>query len=105
MHDKSKKGQIQLSEELMKRGWWAEAERAISSPELTQSTKTLQKALLAARMECVEWINSRENDEITPRDLLAEFDRYTVYWVLNDYCGEDVQRWRLKSAKVNGLTD
>ena len=96
---------INLSEKLMVLGWWAEAARTISRSEISPSTRNLQKCLLEARQECVEWLNKRKDQPVSTRDLLREFDRYTVYWVLHDYKGKDSAEWQLKSAKANGLTD
>lgn len=105
MNNLLKNSKIRLSEQLMIRGWWKEAEAAIAKSDMTPSNRILQKCLMEARRECVEWINERKNQPISTRDLLREFDRYTVFWALHDYMGKDSAEWQLKSAKVSDLMD
>lgn len=96
---------ISLSERLMALGWWDEAKRTLSNHDVDCATRNLHQCLLDARHDCVEWVNQHKNQEIETRDMLREFDRYTVYWVLHNYIGEDSAEWQIKSAKANVLTD
>lgn len=105
MNNLLKKTQIQLSEELMRRGWWDEAKKALDGPDISPSNRMLQECSLLARKECIDWLNLRVGFETSNRDLLREFDRYTVYWVLNEYRGKDAQTWQLKNERANVQMD
>lgn len=94
---------LELSERLMRRGWWAEAEAALHNPDVSNADRNLQTAALICRRECVEWMLDH-SDTATMDDLLREFDRYTVSWVFNNYSGEGAEQWQGK-RKANEKMD
>lgn len=97
---------IDLSEQLMRRGWWSEAEEAINREDVAPADRTLQLASLTCRRECAAWaaqnLQTREADLM--RYMLIRFDRYTVYWYFKHYTGEGSLEWR-RSARENAQTD
>lgn len=96
---------LSLSETLMRRGWWEEAVKALNSRNVPPADRSLQMAMLECRKQCVEWVNAHVSDTVTVRDILRQFDRYTVYWTLYIYSGKDTEQWQRKSVEVSARTD
>ena len=98
---------IQLSEQLMRRGWWREAEEALRRRDVAPADRLLQGSALVLRREAVEWLKANRDmsvDEMKLR-MLRRFDAYTINWVLNEYAGEGALVWRTGKEKANGQTD
>ena len=90
-----------LAENLMRRGWWSEAEAALNRPDVSPSDRLLETCALTLRREAVERLNAGQSAS----DLLPDLDRYTVDWVMREYCGEGSSIWQTASEEANGLTD
>lgn len=100
---------VSRAEKLMMLGWWDEAERALSSPDVAPSDKLLESCALKCRKECVQWMVDNIDDDLTltaaRSELLRWFDKYTVEWVLSTYKGRESASWQRKREKANDLTD
>lgn len=98
---------IGLSEQLMRRGWWDEAQEVLNREDVAPADRTLQTAALICRRECAVW--AAQQDIGLPLDgleagMLARFDRYTVHWYFREYTGEGSLGWR-RNARANARTD
>ena len=92
---------IFLAENLMRHGWWREAEAALNRADVSASDRLLESCALTLRREAVERFAAGQSVS----DLLAALDRHTVEWALREYCGEGASIWQTESVKANGLTD
>ena len=97
---------LDLSDRLMMRGWWHEAEAVLDRPDVSASDRLLQGCCLICRKECVEWIAAHPEIPVDdlPARLLRDFDVYTVQWVLHQYAGEGAPQWR-RNEKASDLMD
>lgn len=100
-------GSIELSERLMRRGWWSEAEEALRRRDVAPADRLLQGSALVLRREAVEWLKANRDmsiDEMKLR-MLRRFDVYTINWVLNEYAGEGALVWRTGNEKAKDRMD
>lgn len=67
---------VKLSEQLMKRGWWHEAEMALIRLDVSPSERLLQGSALILRHKCVEWLEAHRDMPIEEMKLrmLRNFD-------------------------------
>jgi len=100
---------LQLQEELMRRGWWDEAERMLHRLEFHPAERTLQGCLIHERRACVERCIQIHRQGIQPEKVFHEleryFDQYTILWTLQGYMGDGSELWRGRNEKASGPMD
>lgn len=98
---------VKLSEQLMRRGWWHEAELALDRQDVMPSERLLHGSALILRRECVEYLKAHRDMPIEEMKLrmLRNFDVYTINWTLHDYVGEGSLTCQPENEKANDLTD
>ena len=100
---------VSLAEALMRKGWWAEAEKALSRPDVAPADRFLESCALACRRECWQWLDTqcraREIPASVRAKMLRRFDHYTAQWVIERYSERMAAQWQPASEKANALTD